>query len=187
MSGLIVITGLDQLAPAERWSRLVNPLAAQFEESGLGELPDLAELRSEFRKKGGVNATEVAIRLVDFHYGHELVNRVMAAAGLEQREIIRPERWRPFHCDDYFASEYVRQGYWDELGQYWYLEPFDRIFENEERAFLVVGGAGVDGIQWGYRRGHLGFWAYPIDGDFVLLASTVDAFMHGWLAGEITL
>ena len=159
MPGLIVITGLEQLAPAERWSRFVEPLAIQLEESGLGEVPQLASLRNAVRQSGCVDATEVAIRLVNFHYGKELVDRLVDEAGLERREIIRPEQWRPFQCDDYFTSEYVRHGYWDEGGQYWYLEPYDRVFENEEAGFLDVGGAGVGGIRFGYRHGHSGVWA----------------------------
>ena len=186
MPYLIVITGLDQIVPAERWSRFVEPLAAQLTASGLGELPDLAALRAEFQRLGEINTAEIAVRLVNFDYGKELVEGFVEAVGLSRRDTLRPERWKPFHCDDYFNSEYARSGYWDEPGQYWYLKPFNRVFEDEQAAFLVVGGAGVDGICFGYWRGHTGFWAYPVDGEFVRLADTVTSFMEGWLSGKIS-
>lgn len=187
MPVLIVITGLDRLASSERWSRLIDPLAAELQESGLGELPDLAGLRREFLETGVVEATEVAIRLENFDYGRELVDRLIAAAGLERRRKRQPERWRQFHCDDYFSSAYCEDGHWDEWGQYWCISPFDQVVEHEASAFLDVGGAGVDGIRFGYRRGYSGIWAYPVDGEFVFLADTVDAFLRQWLSGRITL
>ena len=91
MSGLIVITGLEQLAPSERWERLIEPLASKLEESGLGELPDLSELARELHTSGRVEAREVAIRLRNFDYGMELVERVLKTAGLECVRR-RPER-----------------------------------------------------------------------------------------------
>ncbi len=47
MAKLIVVTGLDQLPPTERWRQLIAPLAEKLEYSGLGELPDLGTLRRE--------------------------------------------------------------------------------------------------------------------------------------------
>ena len=185
MSGLIVITGLEQLAPSERWERLIATLASKLEESGLGEVPDIPELARELHTSGRVEACEVAIRLRSFHYGMELVEQVLRTAGLE-RVRRRPERWTRFDCDDYFASPYAEDGYFDEPGQYWYVVPFDRVFENEEADFLDVGGAGVDGIRFGYRRDCAGLWAYPVDGEYVFLADTVDELLRGWLSGEIT-
>ena len=45
----------------------------------------------------------------------------------------------------------------------------------------------MDGIDWGYRRGQAGLWAwYPTDGEFLWLAPTVEALLQGWLAGTIT-
>jgi hypothetical protein len=187
MHGLIVVTGLDRLASSERWSRLIEPLAAELQKSGLGDLPDLTELTRELHEKGLVDVVEVAIRLKNLEYGREFVDRVTSAAGLGDCERLQPQRWRPFHCEDYFSSKFCKDGYWDESGQYWYVVPFDQVFENEESGFLDVGGAGVDGIRFGYRRGHGGLWAYPIDGEFRRLADTVDSFLRDWLAGKITL
>lgn len=99
-----------------------------------------------------------------------------------------PERWRNFACNDYSNSRLATAGYWDESGQCWYIWPAERVCEDTERQFLIIGSAGVDGIDWGYRKGELGVWAwYPIDGEFVMLAPTADALLQGWLSGAITL
>jgi hypothetical protein len=98
-----------------------------------------------------------------------------------------PERWREYSCEDYFTSPIAATGYWDEPGQYWYFWPAERVVEDTEREFLVVGSAGVDGINWGYRKGHRGLWAfYPIDGEFALLAPTFEQLVDGWLSGRLT-
>jgi hypothetical protein len=185
LTGLIVITGLEGLEPTERWSRLIAPLATQLEDSGLGELVDLSSLRQEVEERRSIDATEIAIRLRNFDYGRPLVDQVVAAAGLTSTHVRWPERWKSFPCDDYFASTYCRTGYFDETGQYWYVVPFDRIFEDEEAGFLEVGGAGFDGIRFGYRRGQPGIWAYPVAGEFVQVGETVDSFLQGYLSGAI--
>lgn len=81
----------------------------------------------------------------------------------------------------------AEHGYWDEAGQYWYLWPADQVYEESELRLLVIGGPGVDGIEWGYRAGQSGVWAYyPFNGEFVWLAPTADALLQGWLSGSIT-
>jgi hypothetical protein len=98
-----------------------------------------------------------------------------------------PHRWRDYQCGDYFGSPLAATGYFDELGQFWYIQPAEQVVEDVARDFLVIGGAGVDGIAWGYRRGQSGLWAwYPIDSEFVWLAPTTEALIQGWLAGTIT-
>lgn len=186
MARLIVITGLDQLPPTERWPRLIAPLAEEFQFSGLGDLPDLKTLRLAADQGGITEATEVAVHLVNFDYGRELVDRVVEAAWIKRGGPVVPARWREFHCGDYFTSALSMHGYWDEAGQYWYIWPAERVYEDTELQFLVIGGAGVDGIDWGYRRGQPGVWAYPIDGEFVWLAPTAQALLQGWLTGTIT-
>ena len=80
MAKLIVVTGLDQLPPAERWPRLIAPLAEELEYSGVGELPDLETLRREAEQRGTLEATEVAVTLVNIDYGRPLVGRLVEAA-----------------------------------------------------------------------------------------------------------
>jgi hypothetical protein len=187
MRGLVVLTGLDQLPPAERWPRLVAPLAAALAESGLGHLPDFASLERDAAESGALNATEVAVSLANLAYGRSLVRRVAEAACIRVLAHKVPERWRDYGCFDYFASPFAEQGYYDEAGQYWYIVPADEVYEDSERPFLVIGGPGVDGINWGYRAGQTGLWAYyPLDQEFVWLAPTAKALLEGWRSGAIT-
>ena len=184
---LFVVTGLDQLPTTERWPRLVVPLAEELAYSGLGSLPELESLRRERDQTGGVQATEVAVILFNIDYGRPLVDRVVEAAGVNREKSALPVRWRDFNCADYFSSELAEHGYWDEPGQYWYMVSAERVYEDTERQFLVIGGPGVDGIDWGYRRGHTGLWAwYPINAEFAPLAPTAQALWQGWLSGAIT-
>ena len=98
-----------------------------------------------------------------------------------------PEKWQGYDCGDYYRSPLAQQGWWDEESQYWYIEPAPRVHEDIAREFLIIGGPGVDGIEWGYRRRHQGLWAhYPIDDEFVLLAGSTSELREGYLSGRIT-
>src|SRR4051794_6414151 len=113
MALLIVVTGLDQLPPPQRWPRLVAPLAEELAYSGLGNLPDLDVLRREFDECGSLQATEVAVNLVNFDYGRPLVDQVVEAASVKRGKPVLPVRWRDFNCADYFRSPLAERGYWD--------------------------------------------------------------------------
>jgi len=98
-----------------------------------------------------------------------------------------PKRFSAYRCSDYFASERFTHGVWSELEQMWLIVSADEVIEEPEREFLVVGRAGVDGITFGYRRGHDGLWAhYSIEHDFQFVAPTVSALVEGWFGGTIT-
>ncbi|MBL8823481.1 MAG: hypothetical protein JNJ77_12905 [Planctomycetia bacterium] len=188
MSVLIVVTELQQLPATECWPRLVKPLAEELANSGLGDLPDLDSIRNEFDESGSLNLNELVVRLFNFDYGRQLVDQVVNSAGVNRGKPVVPERWHRFNCTDYFNSPLAEQGYWDELGQFWYIWPFERVYEDTERLFLVIGSPGVDGIDWGYRFDHLGLWKWsPIDAEFVVIAPSVDMLLKGWLSGAITL
>jgi hypothetical protein len=97
-----------------------------------------------------------------------------------------PEKWRGYECSDYFRSPLAEDGWWDGGGQYWYIEPARNLVEDLTLEFLVIGGPGVDGIRWGYRRRRPGVWAhYPIENEFVLLASTASELRVGYSSGRI--
>lgn len=97
-----------------------------------------------------------------------------------------PSKLQAYNCDDYLASPIADQGFWDESGQIWYFLPLKDIYEHTDKQFLVVGSAGVDGIEWGYRKGCDGLWAYyPIEQTFKFLASTFQELVDGWLSGNI--
>jgi hypothetical protein len=186
MRGIVVVTGLDQLPPTERWPRLVAPLAAELAGSGLGHMPDLDALRREAVGNGALGSTEVAVHLANLDHGRRLVCRAVESAGVRPHAGAMPERWRGYSCSDYFGSDLAEHGYWDEASQYWCIRPSDQIHEDPDLGFLVIGGPGVDGISWGYRPGQSGVWAYPIEGRFVWLAPTACDLLQGWLAGTIT-
>ena len=97
-----------------------------------------------------------------------------------------PEIWRGYECADYFSSTLAEHGWWDEDGQYWYIEPAPNVREEVTHPFLVIGGPGVDGIRWGYRKGHRGIWAhYPIEDEFILLAGSASELREGYASGAI--
>jgi hypothetical protein len=98
-----------------------------------------------------------------------------------------PRRWRSYDCTDYFASSLARTGWYDEESRCQYIEPASSVREDPARELLVIGRPGVDGIEWGYRRGLRGLWAhYPIENRFVHLASTAQELRDGYATGRIT-
>ena len=143
MGVLIVVSELRQLTPPDRWPRLVSPLSEKLDNAGLGRVLELDSLRCEAERFGRIEAEEVSVELNHFGYGRELVDRVVAAAGLSRSELTTPVRWLDFCCD---------------------------------------------GINWGYRRGNSGLWAwYPIDAEFRYLAPTTEALLDGWFSGSINM
>lgn len=97
-----------------------------------------------------------------------------------------PHQWRDYPCEDYFSSALSVDGYWDEAGQLWLIEPAERIAEENEAEFLQIGRAGVDSIGFGYRKDHPGLWAYHrMESRFQYLGETATQFLDGWLSGCI--
>ncbi|WP_372722233.1 hypothetical protein [Novipirellula sp.] len=104
-----------------------------------------------------------------------------------------PSQFARYPCGDYFASSFAEHGHWCEPSQLWVILPARQIeeltdFDGSPLDFLRVGDAGVNGIPFGYRIGHAGVWAYyPIDSDFVFIASSVQGLVDRWDAGKVTL
>jgi len=97
-----------------------------------------------------------------------------------------PERYRVYPCGDYFGSPQFTRGYFDEEAQFTTFYAAADVVEYPALGFLAIGGPGVDGIEWGYRCGESGLWAYyPITSEFVYLAPTVAALFEGWSSGRI--
>jgi hypothetical protein len=93
-----------------------------------------------------------------------------------------PEGFRGYQCAEYFED--FARGVWSESEQMWLIVSAGDVVERED--FLVIGRAGVDGIEFGYRRDAVGIWAhYPIEGDFRHVAPSVRALVEGWLVGNI--
>jgi hypothetical protein len=98
-----------------------------------------------------------------------------------------PNHLHEYACADYFSSPWSTQGCWDETSQMWVIVSAAEVEERQEIRFLVVGRPGVDGIEFGYRQGRAGLWAYyPIEGEFVLMAPTVAELVEGWLSGKLS-
>jgi hypothetical protein len=178
---LIIVVGSSQPVTSEQWSDFVTALDQELRNSGLGELLERPALKND-----GDGPQESAVVLAHADYGRELVDRVTSEAGLQPRCSAMPQRWRAFNCGDYFASDLADRGYYDRESQYQHVWPRDRIYEDDQREFLVIGSPGCDGIEWGYRWGMAGIWAwYPIEAEFRRMASDVHGLLDGWLAGTI--
>ena len=94
--------------------------------------------------------------------------------------------WNSFLCGDYLASEWADRGCWDDSSQTMLIVPAWKITIRDDLGLLAVGGPGVDGIEWGYRRGERGVWAYyPIDREFIFMAATAVDLVERWLSGEL--
>jgi len=97
-----------------------------------------------------------------------------------------PAAFRDYRCGDYFASERFVRGVWSEREQLDLIVAADKVAEQPDLSFLVVGRPGVDGIKFGYRKGQDGIWAYyPIGQEFMLVAPSVSILVDGWLSGSI--
>jgi hypothetical protein len=78
-----------------------------------------------------------------------------------------PQQWRAYPCEDYFRDGWSERGHFDEPSQTPLIVPLTEAYENAEAEFFAVGRSGCDGIDFGYRKGHPGLWAYyPIDSEF---------------------
>jgi hypothetical protein len=97
---------------------------------------------------------------------------------------IPPEHYQRFPCSEYFES--YRDGRYDDEAQLWLLLPSDQIHVDAASDGLIIGRPGVDGIQFCYREGLEGIWAfYPIDADWVRIAPTLRDLESGWKNGTI--
>ena len=97
-----------------------------------------------------------------------------------------PEHFRNYNCSDYFDSEQFTSGVWSESEQLRLILAASEIIERPDLEFLVVGRPGVDGIEFGYRKGYDGIWAYyPIGREFSRVSPSVSILVEGWLAGNI--
>ena len=58
--------------------------------------------------------------------------------------------------------------------------------QSNDNERLYIGRAGTDGVEFVYRRGSPGIWAYyPLKGDTDLKADDIDSFEQAWRAGSI--
>jgi hypothetical protein len=98
-----------------------------------------------------------------------------------------PEPWRAYACDDYFREGWSERGHFDEPSQTLVIAPLALAYEDAGSPFFAVGRSGWDGVDFGYRKGHPGLWAfYPIDGEFKYIAATVAELVDGWCTSRLS-
>ncbi|MHA3978697.1 hypothetical protein ACW9UR_13515 [Halovulum sp. GXIMD14794] len=86
--------------------------------------------------------------------------------------------WSPA-SDCYF--ECYADGVYDTFNHLHLILPADRAYVVAERGDLVVGHAGVDGIEFCFRRGIPGVFAwYGIEAEHRLVAEDLDALLRCW-------
>ena len=91
--------------------------------------------------------------------------------------------WSP-SCDEYFAT--FSGGRFDERAQLWFIVPIEKSSIDRQRRAFVVGQAGADGIQFCFRAGQRGIWAYyPQEERWTLLADSLSDLERGWFNGMI--
>ena len=99
----------------------------------------------------------------------------------------KPEKYKNYHCEDYFLSQKYVNGIYDEPSQLWVIIPAIEVEEDIENEFLVIGRPGFDGLQFGYRKHKKGLWVhYPIENEFTLLAPNIATLADGWINGKIS-
>jgi hypothetical protein len=98
-----------------------------------------------------------------------------------------PLELREFPCQEYFASARFTDGVFDEEAQIDLVYPAHELRKDKEHEFLAIGRPGVDGIEFVFRAGHEGVWAfYPIGREFVRVAPSISSLLSGWDDGSIT-
>jgi hypothetical protein len=98
-----------------------------------------------------------------------------------------PHELRDYFCDDYFASRWADEGYYSETAQLMVVEPAINRVLRPEIELLVIGRPGVDGIEFGYRRGLRGIWAYyGMFGEWALVAESTADLVDGWATARIS-
>lgn len=98
-----------------------------------------------------------------------------------------PERFGRYDCAEYFADGWAERGHFDEESQTLVIAPLAEAYEDARIGFLAAGRSGCGGIDFGYRAGHPGLWAYyPIDREFRLMAPSVAELVRRWCSGELS-
>lgn len=94
------------------------------------------------------------------------------------------DAWEPA-CREYF--EHFGEGRYDPQSQFWFIFPRHQLSTNPETGALVIGAPGCDGIDFCFRQGLKGVWAYyPYEQLWELKAASLADLEEGWLGGTIT-
>ena len=98
-----------------------------------------------------------------------------------------PQRFAQFGCSEYFGSPGFRSGVFIPAAQLQVVYPESQLRLACGNSFLVIGSAGADGIEFGYRQEREGLWAFhPSESRFQFVASSVQQLVVGYRSGAIT-
>ena len=139
------------------------------------------------RNKGDRNVLDSFISLAFIFPRHLLAKGALMATSPKGI----PKKLSEYSCEEYFAK-YAKKGFYHPTEQYWFVDKvadIEELIDEEEDEpldFLSIGGPGVDGIRWGYRKGNPGIWSWtPITGKFARLADSIDDLLVRWEARQI--
>lgn len=97
-----------------------------------------------------------------------------------------PDQYVEYECEEYFRNGWAEKGHFSKDSETWIVCPLTEAYEDAAISFFAVGRSGWGGIDFGYRKGMSGLWAYyPIDDDFELKAPTIEELVKGYCSGEI--
>jgi len=78
------------------------------------------------------------------------------------------------------------EGYFDKDAIYWIIRKKDAWKIDLTRNFMSIGGPGADGIEFGLKKGLIGFWVYyPIDNEYIKVADSFTDFIDKWKNGDL--
>ncbi len=96
-------------------------------------------------------------------------------------------RFSEYPCEEYLSSTLSKNGYYSEASYTQVIVPIFETYELREVEFLAVGRSGADGIDFGYRKGKSGIWAYyPIDNEFKYMSPSLSEFVPAWVSGGLS-
>jgi hypothetical protein len=96
-----------------------------------------------------------------------------------------PKQFIRFDCLEYFRD--FQEGRYSASAHLWFILPVAEIGLHHEEDALTVGRPGVDGIEFCYRSGHSGIWAfYPIESEWRAVASTLKDLEERWTDGSLS-
>ena len=120
-------------------------------------------------------------------YGRPLLEECVRESRISIERPIVPRRWIDYRCDDYFHEGWAERGHLHEPSQTLAICPLAEAYEIADIEFFAVGRSGWDGIDFGFRKGRSGLWAFrPIDRDFKFMAATVAELVEGWCSSRLS-
>jgi hypothetical protein len=92
--------------------------------------------------------------------------------------------WKP-EIDEYF--ERFRAGIYDQGSFLQLIFPEDALAIKRNDKDLVIGTPGCDGMDFCFRQGERGVWAYyPYEDRYLLVAGNLQDLFEGWRAGSLS-